>query len=60
MAQLLFRCPATGMMVQGWHADDGSATDADHAYVGVPCLACKQLHLVNPETGRVVGGDNEE
>jgi hypothetical protein len=30
------------------------------AYVSVQCLACRQFHHVNPITGKVLGGDNDE
>ena len=55
MAPVLFRWPATGMQVQGWCADDATASGARDVYIGIQCLACDQVHLVNPETGRVLG-----
>jgi hypothetical protein len=59
MAAFLFLCPNTGYRVQGWVADDGSSENGREAYEGISCLACGQLHLVNPKNGRVIGGDNE-
>ena len=56
MAIILFRCPNTGYRVQGWFAEDVSETD-DDTYESVTCLACQQMHLVNPKTGKVVGSD---
>jgi hypothetical protein len=39
-------------------ADNGSV-NGDEAYEGVICLACKQVHVVNPKTGKVLGADEE-
>ena len=47
------------MMVQGWRADDGEAAVADNSYVGMRCLACNRVHLVNPMTGAVFGIDDD-
>jgi hypothetical protein len=58
MAPFLFRCPNTDLHVQGWLADDGSDEPGD-TYGTVNCLACRQVHLVNPSTGRVLGSDDE-
>jgi hypothetical protein len=59
MAAFLFRCPATGLMVQGWRADDGSAADTTDSYVGVQCLACSRMHLINPSNGHALGSDDD-
>lgn len=58
MRPFLFRCPATGLQVQGWAADDVS--DQDGAFVTVACTACLQSHFVNVRTGEVLGADNDE
>jgi hypothetical protein len=58
MAPFLFRCPTTGLQVQGWTADDVSE-EAGETYETVSCHACRQVHLVNPSTGRVLGVDDE-
>jgi hypothetical protein len=58
MATFLFTCPRTSSRVQGWIADDGSENGAE-TYEGVTCLACKQVHMVNPKTGKVLGTDEE-
>jgi hypothetical protein len=58
MAPFLFRCPNTGLHVQGWVADDGS-DNPDETYEAVSCHACRQVHLVNPTTGTVLGSDDE-
>jgi hypothetical protein len=49
----LYRCPTTGQTVQGWSAEE--VTDDDTAYESVACLACTQVHLINPKTGKVLG-----
>jgi hypothetical protein len=51
MATRVFLCP------QGWFADDGSGDS--ETYEAVTCLACKQVHMVNPKTGKVLGADEE-
>jgi hypothetical protein len=58
MTTLLFTCPNTGSRVQGWFADDGSEAGGD-VYEGVTCLACRQVHMVHRQTGRVLGADEE-
>jgi hypothetical protein len=58
MAAFLFRCPNTGQLVQGWIAEDVSHADED-TYQSVTCLACQQVHLVNPKTEKVIGASEE-
>jgi hypothetical protein len=55
----LFRCPTTGLRVQGWIAEDSNTSD-DDAFESVTCHACGKVHLVNPKTGRTVGEDHDE
>jgi hypothetical protein len=28
-------------------------------YESVMCIACRQVHLVNPKTGKILGADEE-
>lgn len=58
MITFLFRCPTTGLTVQGW-APEGSEQSRDDAYESVMCTACARLHLVNPQTKRVLGADED-
>lgn len=58
MAVFLYRCPVTGMNVQGWIADDPEHPD-DDSYEAVVCTACTRTHLVNRKTGRVLGKDED-
>ena len=57
MTPFLFRCPNTNQPVQGFVAEEVS--DDPNAYESVTCLACQQVHLVNPATGKVLGVDEE-
>jgi hypothetical protein len=56
MPPFLYRCPNTGQTVQGFAAEEIS----EDAYEGMTCLACRQLHFVNPTTGKVLGEDADE
>lgn len=44
MAPFLFRCPNTGLHVQGWSAEEVPA-DELNTYETVTCIACQQVHL---------------
>jgi hypothetical protein len=55
MPTFIYRCPSTGLNVQGFVADDAECDD--EAYEPVTCTACTRVHLVNPNTGKVLGGD---
>jgi hypothetical protein len=58
MAPFLYRCRTTGHNVQGWFADDVSTAEGE-TYQAITCLACQQVHLVNPATGKTLGVDDE-
>ena len=53
MPLFMYRCPHSRYLVQGFAAEDTSE-DA-HVYEPVTCLACRQIHHVNPHTGVVLG-----
>ena len=59
MAPFLYRCPSTGLRVQGWSAEEVPPNDGD-IYETVTCIACQQVHLVNPSTGNVLTGDDDQ
>jgi hypothetical protein len=59
MAAVIYRCPTTGLNVQAWFADSPSDNDGETFEV-LTCTACKQSHLVNPKTGKVLGGGRKE
>jgi hypothetical protein len=58
MTPFLFRCPNTGFNVQGWIAEAVENGDAER-FESVSCLVCRQLHLVNPKTGKTLGANDE-
>ena len=58
IAPFIYRCPNTGMKVQGWVADEPTDDGAD-TYESVSCLVCTRVHLVNPKTGKVIGETDE-
>jgi hypothetical protein len=57
MPTFVYRCPNTGLNVQGFSAEEVPADD--ESFETLTCLACRQVHLVNPTTGRVLGSDDE-
>jgi hypothetical protein len=58
MGTFVYRCPNTGLNVQGWVADDPTER-ADDAYEANACTICTRTHLVNPKTGKVLGADTD-
>jgi hypothetical protein len=54
MRSFFYRCPNTGLKVQGWVADDPTK---DEAFEPVTCTACARVHLVDSKTGKVAGTD---
>ena len=56
MSAFVYRCPATGLNVQGFTANDPTE---DETYESVSCTACLRVHMVNPKTGKVLGSDDE-
>jgi hypothetical protein len=58
MPTFIYRCPNTGFRVQGY---EPGTTESDSAYEPVVCTMCKQVHLVNFKTGKVLGdGDSTD
>jgi hypothetical protein len=57
MAVFVYRCPNTGLNVQGFIADDPSDEAASH--VPVTCTICTRVHLVNPAKGKVLEAEDE-
>jgi len=60
MAAFVYQCPTTGYKVQGHvEKEDVVAADptcSDDVYEPVTCTLCQRIHLVNPKTGKVLGG----
>jgi hypothetical protein len=50
MVPFIYRCPATGLKVQGL-----SDKPSQSALETVNCLACGKLHVVQPKLGRDEG-----
>jgi hypothetical protein len=57
MPTFLYRCPNTGLRVQGWIADDRTERDEEN-FEAVTCPACGRVHLINPKTGKVLGANH--
>jgi hypothetical protein len=59
MATFIYRCPTTGLKVQGWLADESSSKNDSTSYEAVICTACTGVHFINRKTGRSVGDDEK-
>ena len=49
---ITFLCPNMGVSVECSFAD---TEDSDEIYERVTCLACRQLHMLNLRTGKILG-----
>jgi len=58
MPAFIYRCPQTGLKVQGWTADNSTEDEAER-FEAVSCLACTRVHLVNSKTGKVLDADDD-
>ena len=58
MPPFVYRCPKTGLNVQGWVADDPTEGKGE-TYSAITCTICTRQHLVNPKTGKVLGVDED-
>jgi hypothetical protein len=56
MSAFVFRCPNTGLQVQGHTANE--AAEDNETYDGILCAVCQRIHLVNPASGAVAGDDD--
>ena len=57
MGAFIYRCPNTGLPIQALAAEE--ITEGEDTYEAVTCIMCRQVHLVNPHTGMVLGEDIE-
>lgn len=57
MPAFIYRCPNTGLHVQAFVAEE--IDDDTDTYEFVSCIMCRQVHLVNPATGKVLGEDDD-
>jgi hypothetical protein len=53
MPSFIYRCPNTRDRIQGFVAEDVPRG----TFEAVICTLCRQLHFVEPATGRVLGED---
>ena len=58
MAAFVYRCPNTRVRIQALAAE--AITDDADAYQLVACVMCKQVHLVNPFTGKLLGEQQKD
>lgn len=58
MANIIFKCPRTGMNVQHWLADE-PPDDSHSSYETVVCQACGRLHFINRSNGKLLGADED-
>jgi hypothetical protein len=54
MAQLMFKCPHTGMNVQHW-LEETEPDERHPIYEAVICKACTRIHFINSATGKLLG-----
>jgi hypothetical protein len=59
MIPFVYKCPVTGLNVEGLFAADVPAKKID-TYEAVTCVVCTRVHLVNRSTGKIIGAKNEE
>ena len=59
MISFLYRCPTSGLQVQGWAAEASSDGPEGNEYVALGCPVCTRTHLVSPSSGHVLGEDRE-
>ena len=59
MATVIYKCPNTGMRIQRWFEDDVTAECDEQTFISTECPLCTRVHLVNPISGKVAGGDDD-
>ncbi|MBR0718192.1 hypothetical protein [Bradyrhizobium liaoningense] len=55
MGNIVFRCPATGMYVQHWLAEEVTPEAPTCSYETVSCKACARIHFINRRTSKLLG-----
>jgi hypothetical protein len=55
MANLIFKCPRTGLNVQHWLAEEVAPDEPRCTYESLTCLACTRLHFINRSSGKLLG-----
>jgi hypothetical protein len=54
MANVIFKCPRTGMNVQHW-LDEPAADDPHCSFETVICKACGGIHFLNRSSAKLLG-----
>jgi len=57
MAPFIYRCPNRGLRIQALAAEE--IREDEDTYDPVTCVMCRQVHLVNSFTHKVLGEDEE-
>jgi hypothetical protein len=57
MTSAIFRCPNSGMNVQPPFSPDPAADP--HAYEPLDCPACRRVHLLHKQTGKLLGDNGK-
>ena len=58
MAPFIYRCPNTGLSVQGWVADDPTDREGE-TYHPITCTICTQVHLDRSENRKGATGEDQ-
>jgi hypothetical protein len=58
MANVVFRCPRTGMNVQMW-LNENNPPLPDQTFESLVCPACTGLHFIDVSTGKILGSKAE-
>jgi hypothetical protein len=53
MVAIRYRCPTTGKRIQ-IELEDDPDPESEPGHEAVPCLACGDIHLIDPKTGKVL------
>ena len=65
MTSFTYRCPNTGAMVQGFIVvedipESFNFEPEDGPYESMYCDKCRQAHMVNVRTGKVLGEEDDD
>jgi hypothetical protein len=58
MPVFVFRCPNSGLQVQGYTRNE--VAENSETYEGILCAMCQRIHLVNPASGEVAGDGGDD
>ncbi len=61
MRLFIFRCPNTRLNVQGaLELEEEPGGEGKNSYRAVQCMACGQMHFVDPETGKLMSESDDQ